>query len=161
MSNGLAGAIGDAYDDRGRLLLGFGPEFFGRGIGRVLAAGDRGALPALALGPFRGQGVLEVERDLCADGRIGRREVASAEISAAVLRGIAERRLDRKDVAVLRQELVGCVTKRTVVIEHINAPAEGSDNEIVHAFMDSEVANHDGGQADVELDPFLATDLRK
>ena len=95
-----------------------------------------------------------------ADWRVGGGEVRGSEIAAAVLRNEGrERGLRWEEEAVLLHDLRRGHAQRAVIVQHVDAAAEGADHQVVHLFLDSEVAHHDGGQADVELHPLLAADV--
>src|ERR1019366_713187 len=130
-ANHFTGGIRDRDDDPRRLFLGFGAELFGRGIRGRFAARHGSAVAALPLGAPGGERLFEVVRDLRAHRRVGRGEVRSSQVAAAALRNEGERRLGGEEEAILLHDLRRGHAQRAVIVQHINAAAEGADHQVV------------------------------
>src|SRR4051812_13494363 len=158
----FAGRVGDADQDRRRLFGRFSPELLGGRVWRRFAAGRGGALALLALLTFGPVALLQVEGDRGAKRRIGRDIRSGADVVLGAetrIRHVREGGLDGKERAFLCYQFGGGDAERTVVVENVDTAPERANHEIVHLALNGEVADLNGRETDIELDPFLAPDL--
>ena len=158
----VARGIGDGENDRRILLAALLEQGVPRRHGDIAALGRDLLFLRLANLLLRLQLVLEVIGEHRAERRVGRREKRRAH--ETLLRPQAERGardehpglLDREQRGLLGEQFVGRTTDGGQVVEDEKAAAKRGEDEVALAFLDREIADIDGGQAPLELDPALA-----
>jgi len=150
-------AASDGEENGGWLFGGFGAELGLRGVGRVFLLFEEIALGFVALFFCGLVCVFEVVGE---DGSVGRVVGSIEGFPLPCFAGVGEGKSLDVDGGVLHgEERVGVgefVAEGGVVVEDVEAAAEGGEDEIAFAGLNGDVTDGDGGESALEACPGFA-----